>query len=64
MAIPKGGLNLWITLPSWIDSNHLLVKAKKQGLTFLPRSACYAAEHENHQLRLSSSYMNEQSKDM
>ncbi|WHY98537.1 PLP-dependent aminotransferase family protein [Peribacillus simplex] len=57
--IPKGGLNLWITLPSWIDSNHLLVKAKKQELTFLPGSACYAVEHENHHLRLSYSYMNE-----
>jgi DNA-binding transcriptional MocR family regulator len=58
--VPKGGLNLWITLPSWVDSNHLLVEAKKQELTFLPGSACYAVEHENHHLRLSYSYMNEQ----
>jgi DNA-binding transcriptional MocR family regulator len=59
-VIPQGGLNLWISLPSWIDTNHLLLEAKKQQLTFLPGSACYPAEQENHHLRLSYSYMNEQ----
>jgi len=59
-VIPKGGLNLWLSLPTWIDSNHLLLEAKKQHLTFLPGSACYPVEQENHHLRLSYSYMNEQ----
>ncbi|MBG9775961.1 PLP-dependent aminotransferase family protein [Brevibacillus laterosporus] len=58
--IPKGGLNVWISLPSWIDTNHLLLEAKKQQLTFLPGSACYPVELENHHLRLSYSYMSEQ----
>ncbi|WP_028402062.1 PLP-dependent aminotransferase family protein [Ectobacillus panaciterrae] len=57
---PEGGLNLWISLPSWINTNHILVEAKKQQITFLPGSACYPVEQENHQLRLSYSYMNEQ----
>jgi DNA-binding transcriptional MocR family regulator len=59
-VIPEGGLNLWISLPSWIDTNHLLLEAKKQQLTFLPGSACYPVEQENHYLRISYSYMNEQ----
>ncbi|MDE3839122.1 PLP-dependent aminotransferase family protein [Bacillus methanolicus] len=58
--IPQGGLNLWVSLPSWIDTNHLLLEAKKQQLTFLPGSACYPVEQENHHLRLSYSYMSEQ----
>ncbi|PGY08141.1 PLP-dependent aminotransferase family protein [Bacillus sp. AFS031507] len=59
-VIPEGGLNLWISLPSWLDSNHVLIEAKKQQLTFLPGSACYPVEQENHHLRVSYSYMNEQ----
>ncbi|AJY74722.1 PLP-dependent aminotransferase family protein [Paenibacillus beijingensis] len=59
-VIPEGGLNLWISLPSWIDTNLLLLEAKKQHLSFLPGSACYPVEQENHHLRLSYSYMSEQ----
>ncbi|QIZ11063.1 PLP-dependent aminotransferase family protein [Priestia megaterium] len=59
-VIPEGGLNLWISLPHWLDSNHVLIEAKKQQLTFLPGSACYPVEQENHHLRVSYSYMNEQ----
>ncbi|MBO1511304.1 MocR-like pyridoxine biosynthesis transcription factor PdxR [Metabacillus bambusae] len=58
--IPKGGLNVWLTLPSWINTDHLLIEAKKEQITFLPGSACYPTEQENHHLRLSFSYMNEQ----
>ncbi|MCM3595626.1 PLP-dependent aminotransferase family protein [Metabacillus idriensis] len=58
--IPKGGLNVWLTLPSWINTDHLLLEAKKEQITFLPGSACYPTEQENHHLRLSYSYMNEQ----
>lgn len=59
-VIPEGGLNLWISLPTWLDSNHVLFEAKKQQLSFLPGSACYPVEHENHYLRVSFSYMNEE----
>jgi DNA-binding transcriptional MocR family regulator len=58
--IPKGGLNVWLTLPSWINTDHLLLEAKKEQITLLPGSACYPTEQENHHLRLSYSYMNEQ----
>ncbi|MCM3653634.1 PLP-dependent aminotransferase family protein [Metabacillus litoralis] len=58
-VIPQGGLNLWISLPSWLDSNHVLLEAKKQQLTFLPGSACFLVEQENNHLRVSYSYMNE-----
>lgn len=42
--IQKGGLNLWLTLPSWINTDHLLLEAKKEQITFLPWSACYPTE--------------------
>ncbi|SHT58341.1 GntR family transcriptional regulator [Mycobacteroides abscessus subsp. abscessus] len=58
--IPKGGLNVWITLPSWIHTDQLLIEAKKEQITFLPGSACYPTEQENHHLRISFSYMKEQ----
>ncbi|MBV7507694.1 PLP-dependent aminotransferase family protein [Bacillus sp. sid0103] len=57
--IPEGGLNVWVSLPPWLDSNQVLLEAKNQQLTFLPGSACYPVEHENHHLRISYSFMNE-----
>ncbi|MEC1753873.1 MocR-like pyridoxine biosynthesis transcription factor PdxR [Bacillus mojavensis] len=59
-TIPEGGLNLWISLPSWINSHLLLSEAKKQQITFLPGSACYPAGQENNHLRISYSYINEE----
>ena len=35
-------------------------QAKKEQITFLPGSACYPTEQENHHLRISFSYMKEQ----
>lgn len=58
--VPKGGLNVWLTLPTWISTDHLLLEAKKEQITFLPGSACYPTEQEKHHLRLCFSYMNEQ----
>jgi DNA-binding transcriptional MocR family regulator len=57
--IPKGGLNVWIQLPSWIDSNVLLYEANKRHVSFLTGSACFAIENEHSTLRLSYSYANE-----
>jgi DNA-binding transcriptional MocR family regulator len=59
-TVPAGGLNIWISLPSWVNTNHLLIEAKKHQLTFLPGSACYPVELEQHHLRLSYSYTSEQ----
>ncbi|HZG18329.1 MAG TPA: PLP-dependent aminotransferase family protein [Candidatus Bathyarchaeia archaeon] len=59
-TIPEGGLNLWISLPSWIDSHFLLSEAKKHQITFLPGSACYPVGQENNHLRVSYSYINEE----
>ncbi|MFL9651848.1 MocR-like pyridoxine biosynthesis transcription factor PdxR [Exiguobacterium chiriqhucha] len=58
--VPKGGLNLWITFPDWFDTEYLMLEAKKQHITFLPGSACYPSEQENHHFRISYSYVNEQ----
>ena len=33
---PDGGMNLWITLPSPLDAEALLVEAAKLGVTYLP----------------------------
>lgn len=59
-TIPEGGLNLWISLPSWIDSHLLLSEAKKQQITFLPGTACFTSGQENNHLRISYSYINEE----
>lgn len=56
---PEGGLNLWISLPDWIDTNSILLEAQKKKVTFLPGLACYPVELENQYLRLSYSYMSE-----
>jgi len=58
--IPNGGLNLWITLPIWIDTNQLLIEAKKNFVSFLPGSVCFPVEQEKCHLRLSFSFMSEQ----
>ncbi|MGE7590990.1 PLP-dependent aminotransferase family protein [Peribacillus sp. NPDC101480] len=59
-TIPEGGLNVWISLPSWIDSHFLLSEAKKQQVTFLPGTACFTSGQENNHLRISYSYLNEE----
>nr|WP_225988707.1 PLP-dependent aminotransferase family protein [Peribacillus frigoritolerans] len=59
-TIPEGGLNLWISLPSWIDSHFLLSEAKKQQISFLPGTACFTSGQENNHLRISYSYINEE----
>lgn len=56
---PKGGLNVWIQLPAWLDSNALLYEANKRHVSFLTGSACFAIENEHSTFRLSYSYANE-----
>ncbi|MGZ0041343.1 MocR-like pyridoxine biosynthesis transcription factor PdxR [Paenibacillus ottowii] len=57
--IPGGGLNIWISLPSWMQSHHILVEAKKKQISFLPGSTCFPVEHENHHIRLTFSFVKE-----
>lgn len=57
--IPAGGPNVWITLPSWMQSHLILLEAKKKEISFLPGSACFPIEHENNHLRISFSLINE-----
>lgn len=53
VTVPRGGFNLWITLPPHVNTDALLVDALQRGLTFLPGSRCYANESIHNQLRIS-----------
>lgn len=53
---PKGGLNIWVSLPSNGNTDELLWKAQQAQITFLPSSACYPGEPQYHHLRISYSY--------
>ncbi|SHE36646.1 transcriptional regulator, GntR family [Seinonella peptonophila] len=50
---PKGGFNIWITLPEHINCTELLFYAKQQGVDFFPGSACYPTNPQHNHLRLS-----------
>jgi DNA-binding transcriptional MocR family regulator len=56
---PKGGLNIWISIPQGLDTNHLLMECQKKNIYFLPGSACFPGEPETNHLRLSFSYLQE-----
>lgn len=53
---PKGGLNIWVSLPSNGNTDELLFKAQQAHITFLPSSACYPGEPQYHHMRISYSY--------
>jgi DNA-binding transcriptional MocR family regulator len=57
--VPKGGVNLWLSLPSHIDTEDFLVYARNHHITFLPGAACYPIESKHNYLRLSFSFMSE-----
>jgi len=56
---PKGGLNVWVKLPSEIHPLKLLDKARENGISYLPGSACFVKEPNGHYIRLSYSYLSE-----
>lgn len=58
-SIPAGGPNIWIHLPSWMKSHHILSEAKKKEISFLPGSACFPVEYEHNHLRISFSLIKE-----
>lgn len=57
--VPKGGLNLWLSLPSYVNTDRLLFKAQRANISFLPSSTCYPNEPEYNHLRISYSYLEE-----
>lgn len=54
--IPKGGLNIWLSLPSG-NTDELLLKAQQSNISFLPSSACYPNEPQYNHMRISFSYL-------
>lgn len=62
-AHPRGGFNLWLTLPEYANANDLLVEVAKRKISFLPGSSCYPNDIEWHHLRLSFSSVTEEKLD-
>lgn len=58
-SLPKGGPNIWITLPAQIISDHLLQETALRKVTFLPGSSCYPSNPEYNHLRVSFSFLSE-----
>ncbi|WHM23649.1 PLP-dependent aminotransferase family protein [Bacillus subtilis] len=56
---PKGGLNIWISIPEKWDTKQLLLECQKKNLSFLPGFVCFSGEPETNHLRLSFSYLND-----
>jgi DNA-binding transcriptional MocR family regulator len=53
--IPKGGFNVWVSLPEGANANELLADAEKVGIRFLPGSACDPNQIQWRHLRISFS---------
>ena len=50
---PEGGMNLWVRLPEPLDAGELLVRAERQGVTYLPGRYFAVNRPESGSLRLS-----------
>jgi DNA-binding transcriptional MocR family regulator len=57
--LPQGGLNIWMTLPENIDPMALLARANAASISFLPGSACFVHEPDDHYIRLSYSLLSD-----
>ncbi|RAL23425.1 PLP-dependent aminotransferase family protein [Thermoflavimicrobium daqui] len=57
---PKGGFNIWITLPKGANTIELLSMCKQKNISFLPGSACFPSDIEWNHLRLSFSNVDEE----
>jgi 2-aminoadipate transaminase len=55
---PEGGLFLWISLPSYIDTDKMVPKALEQKVAYVIGSAFYFDEPEHNCMRLNFSYAN------
>jgi 2-aminoadipate transaminase len=56
---PQGGLFIWATLPSYIDTGDLLAKALRADVAFVPGQAAYVDERGRHSMRLNFSGVEE-----
>lgn len=55
--LPKGGVYLWVKLPTGIDGRDLLKNVQKTGVTFIPGYVFYPQSHRgNDHIRLNFSY--------
>ncbi|NBI29249.1 MocR-like pyridoxine biosynthesis transcription factor PdxR [Chengkuizengella marina] len=52
-TVPCGGPVMWITFPTHVNTEHLLIDCLKQELLFLPSAMCYPNEPEVNHLRIS-----------
>ncbi|MDP8979109.1 MAG: aminotransferase class I/II-fold pyridoxal phosphate-dependent enzyme, partial [Acidobacteriota bacterium] len=50
---PRGGMNLWIRLPSPLDAGELLAWAEREGVTYLPGKYFAVSRPEPGSLRIS-----------
>ena len=53
---PEGGLFLWVTLPEYIDTDKLLIKAIEKKVAFVAGSGFYMDNPEHNSMRLNFSY--------
>ncbi|MEH7464057.1 PLP-dependent aminotransferase family protein [Bacillus thuringiensis] len=58
--VPKGGFNLWISLPDSMNSFALLKKANEADISFLPGTACFVHQSKHEYMRISYSTLNDQ----
>ncbi|HEX5609997.1 MAG TPA: PLP-dependent aminotransferase family protein [Solirubrobacterales bacterium] len=56
---PEGGLFIWATLPSYIDTSDLLAKALRADVAFVPGEAAYIDERGRSSMRLNFSGVSE-----
>ena len=56
---PEGGLFIWATLPSYIDTGDLLAKALRDDVAFVPGQAAYVDERGRNSMRLNFSGVTE-----
>ena len=58
---PKGGFNVWITLPKEINTANLLFEeAYNNGIVFLPGAICHPINPKHNEIRISVSYLSEE----
>lgn len=50
---PRGGMNLWVTLPEPLDTSDMLPRAQREGVTYLPGRYFAVSRRHSSALRLS-----------
>jgi 2-aminoadipate transaminase len=56
---PRGGLFVWATLPSFIDTTDLIARAIEREVAFVPGEAAFRDGRGRHSMRLNFSYVSE-----